>query len=210
MKKRCTKCGVEKDISEFWKEKTHKDGRRSWCKDCDREKGKRWRKLNPKRKRELHKNWRTKNKIKLTKKKKIFYQKNKDKILAQKKDHYNKNREKVLEQCKKYREGNKKIMRKRKSKYYFNNKDKIKDYTLRKYYDISLEDYKKILKKQNDRCAICERPSKYHKKDFFVDHNHKTGKVRGLLCTKCNFALGQFDEDIKILNNAIKYLRKYK
>jgi hypothetical protein len=42
-----------------------------------------------------------------------------------------------------------------------------------------------------------------------VDHNHKTGAVRGLLCCKCNFILGHADDDVGILRRAISYLTLY-
>jgi hypothetical protein len=45
--------------------------------------------------------------------------------------------------------------------------------------------------------------------DLAVDHCHTTGKIRGLLCSKCNPALGAFNDNIEILNSAIKYLKEY-
>ena len=78
-----------------------------------------------------------------------------------------------------------------------------KNYHLKRNHGISLKDFKKILKSQNGVCAICH--TKSHK-NLYVDHNHKTGKIRGLLCQKCNFGLGQFNDSIILLNNAIKYL----
>lgn len=56
---------------------------------------------------------------------------------------------------------------------------------------------------QNYNCAICAC-----KKYLVIDHCHRTGKVRGLLCKKCNTALGGFNDDTKALEGAIAYLNK--
>jgi hypothetical protein len=72
--------------------------------------------------------------------------------------------------------------------------------------------------KQNGLCAICKKPSRliYNKKrdewnreKLCVDHNHETGKVRELLCTQCNKALGQLYDSPDLLEIAAKYLRKH-
>ena len=68
-------------------------------------------------------------------------------------------------------------------------------------YGISLEEYNQLYAMQNGLCKICEQ-----QKDLHVDHDHKTGVVRGLLCTDCNKGLGLMRDDIIILSNAIKYL----
>lgn len=58
-------------------------------------------------------------------------------------------------------------------------------------YGITLDDYNSVLEAQNGRCAICgELPSNH----LCIDHDHKTGKVRGLLCISCNVALGWFEK----------------
>lgn len=77
---------------------------------------------------------------------------------------------------------------------------------LKKKYGISLEDYNKLLKDQNEKCAICYGKPEYK---LYVDHDHKTGLVRGLLCHWCNFAIGLARDSSSILKNAIKYLDKY-
>lgn len=89
----------------------------------------------------------------------------------------------------------------------------LKCYNLKKY-DINYKEYLKILRKQNGLCAICKKPEKIITKGekvclLAVDHNHETGKVRGLLCYKCNISIGHLEENITILKNAIKYLKKY-
>lgn len=72
-----------------------------------------------------------------------------------------------------------------------------------KVYSISLEDYNKMLEKQNGVCAIC---GKKPKERLAVDHNHITGKVRGLLCIKCNLGISKFDDNIPTMEKAIKYI----
>ena len=78
-------------------------------------------------------------------------------------------------------------------------------------HNILINDYNKILESQSNKCAICGSDKPDGKYEVFnVDHDHKTGKIRGLLCGKCNRALGFFKDNIEILQNAIKYLSKDK
>ncbi len=94
----------------------------------------------------------------------------------------------------------------RRKKYYKKNKDgKILDYSLRKEYGISLEKYSEIALRQNNVCAICKEPE-VRKRRLSVDHCHKTGKVRGLLCDRCNNGIARFDDNVEVLKRAIKYL----
>jgi hypothetical protein len=72
-----------------------------------------------------------------------------------------------------------------------------------KTYGITVEEYTAMLDKQDGVCAICKKPDS---KRLSVDHSHQSGKVRGLLCTKCNTALGKFDDSVDLLNTAITYL----
>lgn len=73
-------------------------------------------------------------------------------------------------------------------------------------YKMTPEDYEKLFEKQNGRCDICNKPQE---KTLSVDHNHETGKVRGLLCTHCNQGLGRFKDNVYLLQCAIFYLTKY-
>ena len=80
-------------------------------------------------------------------------------------------------------------------------------YQKKSKYGLTEEEYKNLFVKQNNRCAICGCEFTENNKGF-VDHNHKTKKVRGLLCTKCNTILGMANDNIFILENSIKYLKE--
>jgi hypothetical protein len=79
---------------------------------------------------------------------------------------------------------------------------------LKVHYKITHMDYEKLLRGQKGRCAICKSltPGQNHK-HFCIDHSHKTGKIRGLLCHKCNHGIGSFDDKPKLLQQAIYYLK---
>ena len=79
---------------------------------------------------------------------------------------------------------------------------------LKKRYGITQEQYEAILAAQGGGCAICgtKDPGK-GRKNFCVDHDHKTGKVRGLLCAKHNKMLGLAGDDVELLERSIDYLQ---
>lgn len=72
-------------------------------------------------------------------------------------------------------------------------------------YDLNEELFLKLLEKQDNKCAICNAPFK-SKRTTFVDHNHITNNIRGLLCPKCNILLGSCNDNLEILKLAISYL----
>lgn len=84
----------------------------------------------------------------------------------------------------------------------------LKDYRLQMQYGITLKQYDEMAADQNGLCKLCNRVSLNHwGTELCVDHCHKTGKVRGLLCDKCNKGLGQFEDNIETLQKAIEYLK---
>lgn len=121
----CSKCGLEKDIDEFSKHKSKRDGLRSYCKTCQS----------------------------------------------------------------------------RKNRNY-----KTGDYFLVTRFGINHLDYNSLFNKQEGKCAICGTPQSNIKKSLAVDHDHKTGRIRGLLCSNCNVAIGLFKDDLEVLQKAIIYL----
>lgn len=158
--KKCTKCGVEKPLSEFNKRKNRPIGFSSACKPCinssqDPEKRKlswkKWREANPEKRKASKAAW--------------------DKANPEKR--------------------------------------KLNSYKARlKKYNLSIEQYENMLAQQHGCCAICgdllDKAEKTH-----IDHNHKTNKVRGILCHGCNTSLGGFKDSIDILKSAQMYLEKY-
>ncbi len=76
---------------------------------------------------------------------------------------------------------------------------------LKRKYSLTLEEYEEMLAKQGGGCAICGRPPRPDI-SLHVDHDHETGRIRGLLCFRCNNALGDFLDDYSLLQEAAGYL----
>lgn len=85
------------------------------------------------------------------------------------------------------------------------NPDRIRSMDLKAKYGMTIADYKAMLARQEGRCAICGTAEE----KLVVDHNHKTGKVRELLCHLCNAMIGCARENLGILANAITYLEQH-
>jgi hypothetical protein len=135
--KRCSRCKIEKPLSDFHNVKTGKFGRHHYCKSC---------------------------------------------ASAHKKQAYNSYSEK---------------------QYHYN---------LRSCYNLTHDELMFMYESQNKQCKICgdvyEKVSKHG--GLHIDHCHSSGKVRGLLCARCNVLLGTCKDDIVILQEAINYLQSQK
>lgn len=82
-------------------------------------------------------------------------------------------------------------------------------HNLKRHYGITPEDYATQLAVQGGACAICGTDNPSDRWDnFAVDHDHETGEVRGLLCGKCNKAIGLLSDDVSRLRSAIAYLQR--
>ena len=84
-------------------------------------------------------------------------------------------------------------------------KNSMRGYVLRKY-SINEVTHNNMLNNQKGLCKICSKTN-YNNKMLSIDHDHKTGVVRGLLCSKCNLALGGFCDSPDLLEKAINYLK---
>lgn len=121
-------------------------------------------------------------------------------------------------QSKAWRDKNKEYVKeinvrsKAKRKEYYDSperKIKYRSLDLERRFGLTHEDYLRMLELQGGVCAICGKvrlnKGKYH---MAIDHCHKSGKVRGILCGWCNKGLGLFDDKPEFLNKAIEYLAK--
>jgi len=101
-------------------------------------------------------------------------------------------------------------------KYYVENGVEVFNRRLKRYFGITVDDYYDMVKKQGNRCAICgknETSQAYNRfknkktiKRLSVDHDHDTGHIRGLLCSRCNSMLGNVYDDPKILKKCVEYI----
>jgi hypothetical protein len=81
-------------------------------------------------------------------------------------------------------------------------------WSLQRHFNLTLEDYDAILQHQGGCCFICGNPPKEDGRRLAVDHDHKTGLVRGLLCWGCNAALGKFRDDPERIMRAAQYVQE--
>ena len=86
--------------------------------------------------------------------------------------------------------------------------DLYRSWLIKTRYGLTQEQYDTVLKSQNGLCAICgtDDPGS-NRKNWCVDHDHKTGRIRGLLCNNCNRGIGLLKEDLFVFESAMVYLR---
>lgn len=83
------------------------------------------------------------------------------------------------------------------------------EYQMKKNYGIGFFEYDAMFKKQNGLCAICDAPPpNHHKKRLNIDHCHKSGRIRGLLCDACNRGIGLLKDSPDLMLKAISYLAR--
>lgn len=103
---------------------------------------------------------------------------------------------------------------KAKRKEYYDNPErklKYRSLELKRAFGLTHEDYEKMLAEQNGVCKICKRyRTASNKNHMAIDHCHKTGKIRGILCNWCNRGLGVFEDNLEFLENAKIYLLESK
>jgi hypothetical protein len=147
---KCTRCFKKKDTSKFGNDIRKKYGKKSRCKQCEKE------------------------------------------VRA---IYYNEYREEINAKINEYKK---------------KNPEKTKSTLLKHWYGIDINQYNELLVNQNNKCAICrtDKPARFGRisKSFHVDHDHKTKKVRGLLCSSCNQGLGYFKDSTTLLQRAMEYL----
>ena len=95
-------------------------------------------------------------------------------------------------------------------RYYEANREKCKSNNRARQilakYGLTMAEYKALFESHNHKCKICKASKKRNRK-LAVDHDHKTGKIRGILCDRCNTVLGLLRDDMKLIKNMLKYLK---
>lgn len=95
----------------------------------------------------------------------------------------------------------------RSSSWAANNREKVKNSKLKREYGITYEEFVEIFNSQNGSCKICNKKLETLHKNTHIDHCHNSNKIRGILCSNCNVALGHFKDNIETIENAVAYLK---
>jgi hypothetical protein len=151
-----------------------------------------------------------KNKRHIIEKSAKYYADNKQRILKRQAESHKKNPLLGRERAKKFAQENPEKLKKYQKTWKERHPEKRKLYTRNsriRAYGIEPEIYYEMLEKQGHRCAICNAESK--RRAMNIDHDHKTKKVRGLLCDGCNLSLGHLERH-EWVKKAKQYLAKYK
>lgn len=188
---------------------------------------KNWRLNNPEKAKKRDREWREKNYEKYIENKKRWYLEHPEKVKEMILRGQIKNKEKIKESKRKYHIKNREKLNKKTKKHYMEHReDYIKKSVawankhpeqsrenwfrskLLKRYNLTDNQYKEMLDGQGGICSICGKTNENGKK-LCIDHDHKTNEIRGLLCGKCNSALGLFNDDPDLLRAAERYLTEH-
>ncbi len=97
----------------------------------------------------------------------------------------------------------------RASKRYHSDPERVLDMQQCRLYGITMDELAAMRKEANGICQACERPGEGNYKRLVIDHDHKTGKVRGLICQKCNTVLGLVNDNINTLENLAQFITEH-
>lgn len=209
-RKTCSKCGKRKSASRFYNQTRSRDGLSSHCKDCmDAARARNRQRMaaaapEPPAKKRCRKCGTTKPSRDFSTNKSSsdgLYAYCKACKAAMVQDHRDRNRDTI----------NKKARMRSATP---EGRRKVRDGNLKSKFGITHSDFERMLRKQGGVCAICHQAPVAGEKHFAVDHCHNTPageplKLRGILCAKCNRALGLAQDDASLLKSAVTYLRKH-
>lgn len=182
--KQCTKCKEIKSLDDFYNRPRSKDGKRGQCKCCESADNKQWIGENKERRFQQQKQWERANPNKIKQYRKTTRENERIRHPGQANARRKRWNDRHLQQ----------------------NALCHLEHRLRTDYGMTLDNYLNMLSKQNNCCAICGVTTQELDRRISVDHCHKTGKVRGLLCQKCNNGLGFFKDSPALLTKAADYL----
>jgi hypothetical protein len=124
---------------------------------------------------------------------------------ARRLDRYRLNREREIARVRAWQKANPERLKAWREKNRDRRLAQLREIHLRNKFGLRREEYNRILEAQGGVCALCERPPTPGI-SLHVDHDHGTGEIRGLLCMRCNNALGLFGEDPDLLKRAARYV----
>ncbi len=203
--KKCSECDKIKHIKHFYNCKIGKYKKQSKCKKCVVIVMRQHRKKNPEYYKKMEKKRRTEQREHRAATHKHSYTKNREYRLKYRKRYYKKNQKRIRELAALRYLKNKDAINLKNNKWRKKNKMHLKNLRYQNSYGISFYDYKIQLKKQSNKCYICN----IKKRNLVVDHCHTTGKVRKLLCNNCNLGIGIFKENPKVLRKAAIYVNQF-
>lgn len=189
----CSKCKVDKPLSEFYKNKSQPEGHEHYCKQCAKE---------------------AKHKYRASEKGQAYlkaYQAS-EQFKAVMRRYANSVTHRQYIQSEKYKQGQKKyrqskIGRKKAKEWRVNHPQRLHHWTLMRRYGITLKKYNQMLSQQGGKCAICNSTNACGH-NLSVDHDHTSGKVRGLVCKRCNYLIGVVEWEHNKLEKIFRYLIK--
>ena len=150
-----------------------------------------------------------KNKEHIKARRKKYREANNDKDRLRAEKYYQDNRDHVLERQKTYYQNNKEKIIERSKKYLSSHKNEKRNGDLRRKFGTSLDYYNELYEKQHGLCAICGKKETREGYILAVDHDHVTGKIRGLLCNNCNTGIGLLQDSYDILISASEYIKRH-
>lgn len=178
---------------------------------------------NPEERRAYYERYRRENVDKIRQMHRERYQRDKEKIKERVKRYARENKEKCAARARAWREEHKIELKSKRQRYhnqnreFLNQKDreeyrtpKVLNRILLSSFGITLDQFNAMNDAQGGLCAICKRPPITKASRLSVDHCHETGKVRGLLCTRCNTGIGMLNDSIEYVESALIYLVSHK
>lgn len=178
-KKSCKQCGKTKPLRDYYKVPQNRDGRSGKCKTCTKAYVQAWNARNKKRNYEQRRRW---------------AQNNRERVRINSRKSYRRHLKKNRERSRAYHA-----------------KPEVRERTrwshIKRAYGVTREQWLALFESQGRRCGCCGHDQP-RGRNWHTEHDHKTGALRGVVCTTCNTMLGAAHDDPRVLAAGIKYLRR--
>lgn len=144
---------------------------------------------------------------------KKYYEESRDRLLQKQKQYAAANPEAYRARCRNWKEANPELSRACTKRWDEANPERRRSLRAKSHlkckYGISTEEWDAMFSAQGFRCASCKSGDPRSKKGWATDHDHKSGRVRGILCPGCNLALGHIDDDATRLRALADYIEAH-